>query len=315
MLCFLVEKYELERKALYDSLLRPSSPKESATPITSEEPDQFDELDQFDEPDQFDKPVFRSREITTQEPIDNEFDAGEHEEVDERMPTEIEENPIPEVENQDNSEVPDKPEEGELEAPVNLSSSPKLPSNTSKKPRTGRREKKVSSESDEPEERPVNERRTLRSSDKPKVFPIEKHKEEILDKILEKLPSPEVLAPVKLVISKKKGSIFKSRSLVSDGGAKKRRAVYKHKWTSDDTPSKKNCEDGQTPKADENSTYDDYGFSDEPLTRITDPGEDSDNDGGVTSIKCTKGDKGVSTTCYFIHMEPTFTYDYLTVLV
>lgn len=41
---------------------------------------------------------------------------------------------------------------------------------------------------------------------------IERHKDKILDKILEKPPEPP---PVKLVISKKKGSIFKSRALVS----------------------------------------------------------------------------------------------------
>lgn len=42
----------------------------------------------------------------------------------------------------------------------------------------------------------------------------------------------ETQAPVKLVISKKKGSIFKSRALVQDG-SKKRRALYRHKWSDD----------------------------------------------------------------------------------
>lgn len=41
---------------------------------------------------------------------------------------------------------------------------------------------------------------------------IEKNKDKILDKILEKPPEPP---SVKLVISKKKGSIFKSRALVT----------------------------------------------------------------------------------------------------
>lgn len=59
---------------------------------------------------------------------------------------------------------------------------------------------------------------------------IDQHRDEIMEKILEK---PIVEAPtVKLVISKKKGSIFKSRSMVQDG-SKKRHALYKHKWCDD----------------------------------------------------------------------------------
>lgn len=66
---------------------------------------------------------------------------------------------------------------------------------------------------------------------------IEEHRNEIMEKILEK-PSEPPIAPVKLVISKKKGSIFKSRSMVPDtDGGKKRRALYKHKWNSDDRES------------------------------------------------------------------------------
>lgn len=85
--------------------------------------------------------------------------------------------------------------------------------------------------------------RTTRSSARKPSFTatIEEHKEEILDKILEK-PPPEAQSPVKLVISKKKGSIFKSRALGPDGGAaagrNKRRALYRHKWTTGiDEPS------------------------------------------------------------------------------
>lgn len=64
---------------------------------------------------------------------------------------------------------------------------------------------------------------------------IDKHREEIMEKILEKPAEPPA---VKLVISKKKGSIFKSRSMVADGSAdsgKKRRALYKHKWSDMDS--------------------------------------------------------------------------------
>ncbi len=41
--------------------------------------------------------------------------------------------------------------------------------------------------------------------------------------------------PVKLVISKKKGSIFKSRALVKDEDNSKKRHVYKHKWDNDNS--------------------------------------------------------------------------------
>lgn len=45
---------------------------------------------------------------------------------------------------------------------------------------------------------------------------------------------------VKLVISKKKGSIFKSRAIEADSGEsiKQKRHVYKHKWD-DDSPEEK----------------------------------------------------------------------------
>lgn len=45
---------------------------------------------------------------------------------------------------------------------------------------------------------------------------------------------------VKLVISKKKGSIFKSRAIDADSGEsiKQKRHVYKHKWD-DDSPEEK----------------------------------------------------------------------------
>lgn len=69
------------------------------------------------------------------------------------------------------------------------------------------------------------------------IMSIDEHRDEIMEKILEKPPEASI-APVKLVISKKKGSIFKSRSMVPDtDGGKKRRALYKHKWCTDDRDS------------------------------------------------------------------------------
>lgn len=110
------------------------------------------------------------------------------------------------------------------------------------------------------------------------------HKDEILEKILEK-PPHETPAPVKIVISKKKGSIFKSR--VPDG-TKKRRALYKHKWSDDKDANQKNNETNSNSSAAASGAYDEFGFQDDPLTRISNDGED------VTSVRCTKNDKGVS---------------------
>ncbi|KAF7271920.1 hypothetical protein GWI33_015261 [Rhynchophorus ferrugineus] len=107
---------------------------------------------------------------------------------------------------------------------------------------------------------------------------IDKHRDKMLDKILEKAPEPP---PVKLVISKKKGSIFKSRALVDDG-AKKRRARYVHKWIDD----KDGKGGGETPaRTVENS--EDFSFSGDSLTRISKANEDQ----SVTSIHCAKSDK------------------------
>ncbi|KAK9737362.1 Wings apart-like protein regulation of heterochromatin [Popillia japonica] len=111
------------------------------------------------------------------------------------------------------------------------------------------------------------------------------HKDEILEKILEK-PPHETPAPVKIVISKKKGSIFKSR--VPDG-TKKRRALYKHKWSDDKDANQKNNETNSNSSAAASGAYDEFGFQDDPLTRISNDGED------VTSVRCTKNDKGFYT--------------------
>lgn len=50
---------------------------------------------------------------------------------------------------------------------------------------------------------------------------------------------------VKLVISKKKGSIFKSRAIEADSGEsiKQKRHVYKHKWDDDSPEEKGNTHD------------------------------------------------------------------------
>lgn len=140
----------------------------------------------------------------------------------------------------------------------------------------------------EPEIQEIPKRtRERRSSNKPAT--IESHKEEILEKILEK-PS-ENPAPVKLVISKKKGSIFKSRSLVSDG-PKTRRALYRHKFGDPENEKKTENNTNETKSGTE---YDEFGFKDDPLVRVSKEREDEGDQ--VSSVKCSKGDKGVS---YFL---------------
>lgn len=106
----------------------------------------------------------------------------------------------------------------------------------------------------------------------------------------------------------KKGSIFKSRSLLSDG-SKKRLALYKHKWVDD----KDGAGGGSQPGADisasrtlsssqpigATSTYSDMEEEFEPakLTRVVTwpaPGTNHDDEAeAITSIKCNKKAKGV----------------------
>ena len=99
---------------------------------------------------------------------------------------------------------------------------------------------------------------------------------------------------VKLVISKKKGSIFKSR--VADG-SKKGRALYRHKWCDDKDGANalQNKEGGGTSGGHGPvvpvDCEDEFTFSNQPLTRIS---NSEQGDTTYTSIKCTKNDKGVS---------------------
>ncbi|CAG9787264.1 unnamed protein product [Diatraea saccharalis] len=106
---------------------------------------------------------------------------------------------------------------------------------------------------------------------------------------------PEDKPSVKLVITKKKGSIFKSKSLVNDNPsplpARKRRHLYRHEWANDkgnETPRPEQPDNPETP-AITNPVP-------EQLTRVTrykapDPITDLDNTEPVkpyTSVKCAK---------------------------
>lgn len=115
-----------------------------------------------------------------------------------------------------------------------------------------------------------------------------------MDDVKEEIPEkpPETAPPVKLIISKKKGSIFKSRSMVPDGG-KKRHALYKHKWCDDKDQSQKTSENSDPTKT-PSSSYD-FGFKDEPLIKVSTSLDNEDDDQqAITGVKCARTDKGVS---------------------
>ncbi|XP_018328573.1 wings apart-like protein homolog isoform X2 [Agrilus planipennis] len=101
-------------------------------------------------------------------------------------------------------------------------------------------------------------------------------------------------APVKIVISKKKGSIFKSRSMVTTDAGKKRRALYKHKWSDDSKETASKTEEEGTPKSKEDTAASGFEFEDGPLVRLPNNNGDGDID-RATTVKCTKNDKGFYT--------------------
>lgn len=289
------EKYELERKAVYDSLLKPDSPKEPATSTENTDTNEISfEMNQDTKlDDEYDEHINENNNKVSEGYAELESKSCTESLEEEKNEEECEE--IPEL--MDTSTITETEDQRQLEQAEDLLKETYIDFNSSinKALENPTKKQKVvedwSTDSDSDSAPPETDRKqSEKNVEKAKTFPLEKHKEEILDKILEK-PSSEPLAPVKLVISKKKGSIFKSRSMVTDGG-RKRRALYKHKWSDDskDTQQKGN-EEG---KPEGTSIYDEYGFSNEPLTRVTTEYGDEDSSEVVTSIKCTKSDKGVS---------------------
>nr|CAH7734752.1 unnamed protein product [Callosobruchus chinensis] len=172
-----------------------------------------------------------------------------------------------------------------------------------------------SSDSDSNSTTPETEVKSAPEAEEYTVNKLEENKDKLLDKILEPPSSTDdqldgaaaLPPPVKLVISKKKGCIFKSRSKEVEGdgagsagvvGGRKRRAVYRHKWTTDDKETDKELNKdtgeesgGNVPKVIEVENDDDFGFKDDPLERVTTDKGDVE----VTSVRCTKSDKGYYT--------------------
>lgn len=286
------EKYELERKAMYDNLLKPNSP------LNTSLEESVDSFDNTSNTEQCIQPVKEEKQESENE--------GEKEmELEEPLKETTEEatavNDFPLAEDKEDSE--EEPEDDQMEIEDNIDEIPDETSIPSPKPEPEEQlvepepQKELSksideewtTDSDSNSTAPEMEVKQIIPDPSYSVNPVSEHKEEILDKILEKPMEPA--PPVKLVISKKKGSIFKSRTLVDESGSKKRRALYKHKWTDDNKETEKDLS-----KAEENTEVsatndeDTFGFVDCTLEVVN---KECEN-GEVTSIKCSKDAKKVN---------------------
>lgn len=291
------EKYELERKAMYDNLLKPNSPKNTSLEQSDDNLDDISTVEPVSQPEkeikeesedegekemEIEEPLNETIEETTSmaeiaQTDDKEESAQESEEEQEDDQMEIEENidDVPDIPD-DTSVCSPKPEQDYVLEPEPPKELPKSI------------DEEWSTDSDSNSTAPEMEVKQIIPDPSYSVNPIREHEEEILDKILEK--PIEQAPPVKLVISKKKGSIFKSRTLVDESGSKKRRALYRHKWTDDNKEAEKDPN-----KSEENAetsvvTDDAYGFIEEDLERVN---KETEN-GEITSIKCNKDAKQVS---------------------
>ncbi|CAH1154765.1 unnamed protein product [Phaedon cochleariae] len=315
------EKYELERRAMYDNLLRPSSPKDTRTSESNTDRGRADS-EQREEESKVKQPEEQEREgiieegdvregkegkPDEEEDIEASFktssscveqvtreDFAEEEEEDLQVEEERVENDAAMEEEEDEPMEVEPPAEEKIEVGEEAKSAAPLEVEREVVPPykpTTEIEDEWSTDSDSNSSTPELEVKQILPDPDYRVNQVAEHKDEILDKILEK--PAEQAPPVKLVISKKKGSIFKSRSLVDDSGGKKRRALYTHKWTEEDKEDAKEAsktgEDGGNPSAAVGE--DDFGFKDDPLQRITKACGDNE----ITAIKCSKTDKGFYT--------------------
>ncbi|XP_064212181.1 protein wings apart-like isoform X2 [Tribolium castaneum] len=238
------ERYEMERKAMYDNLLKPNSPSQ----LFPEEKN--------------------STEDSGIDYVDSEISA-------EKEPEETDKT----------EQIETKPSET-----IEEKSQPVEETKSGEEPVTkGSIEEEWDTDEDSNSTTPDSEIKTQLTEDsEPLPLPVEEQKEKSAEE-----GAPETSPPVKLVISKKKGSIFKSRPLVTDV-TKKRRALYRHKWSDDKDATQKSNENPSSNNTG-GSVYDEFSFNDDPLTRVTVGGNSDGEDESVTSIKCTKSDKGFYT--------------------
>lgn len=243
------EKYEAERKALYDNLLN------SSIPVIKESESQGDEFTRKQHSEDKNEDIVENASMETEDSVVEEAEILEQMQDKNDSP----EMDILEPENNNYTSLE------EINVPV------EIPAQEEPKPNHASAiSKDWLSDSDS------NSNSTMPDSEKPL------EKGDVIEKTVYKAtPVPPENSnnsnessepPVKLVISKKKGSIFKSRALVSDG-TKKRRALYKHKWSDD--------KDG-TPKTQEstanNVILDEFSFDDLTVKEKTDESKSPDTE-------------------------------------
>lgn len=224
------EKFELERKAMYDNLLGPSSPKDSviSSTFTSQETEQkvvesetcMESMDTSEQNSQQSDDMELEPESEVYTNSSGVFSQDSENILKYDQPQEeLEESVLIEQPSQ-NAETEELIKSTNME--YNLTEPPIDTEPKKNEAMTDTSSEEDSDSSQHPPPSPIHDTATSTT------LTIDQHRDEILEKILEK---PIEAPVVKLVISKKKGSIFKSRSMVPDtDGGKKRRALYKHKW-------------------------------------------------------------------------------------
>lgn len=285
------EKYEMERKAMYANLLGTTRDQGEGEDDDGEDHDKNIDAE-------IDLDDSNRMQVDDQDPDTEEQPVIEKEEPDDKE----ERLKSPEPEPDDITSVPEEVEVGDKpkvasEAPIIKIQQTIIIPAPSKPDPPPRVEDEWSSEAEdepmpqpeveqEPESEPYNEQAEIEKAMREEVpvkSTIEEHKEEILDKILEP-------TSLKVVISKKKGSIFKSRAITYDG-PKKTRAVYRHKWSGELEPTPKPSD---TVSSTSVTTVDDeFGFNDDPLVKV--PRNDDGEGETANKVKCTRNDKGFYT--------------------
>ncbi|KAJ8954985.1 hypothetical protein NQ318_000416 [Aromia moschata] len=246
------EKYELERKAMYDNLLRPNSPKEDSVEPTVNVNDSFNKATveiKSEVEEQVVKDAEREeREMEIEENITNEMVETIPTEV-VRVKDEEEENEEEEDEIDENSVPSPQPEpEPETEPQKSLTI-----------------DEEWSTDTDSNSTAPELEVKQILPDPSYQAAQPKENKEESQDKAKDTPPEPT--PPVKLA----------ARSVG---------ALYRHKWTDEANKTSENVASNDT-----NIDDSDFSFKDDPLTRIPLKKDDEE----VTSVKCTKGDKGYYT--------------------
>lgn len=264
---------------MYDNLLRPNSPKKMEEDVIlnnvdcrmgEENIDIKEENEGDEEHNERDMEIEESLPSTEPVTMAEHYDTPENEEEEEDEPGETEEQT--EINNVEETNILSPKRELESEVPQ------KNPSI----------EDEWSTDTDSNSTAPEMEVKQITPDP---CYTVTSLTEEKQEKNPEESPGEAPPPPVKLVISKKKGSIFKSRTLVDDNASKKRRALYKHKWTDDNKEVEKDAVKVEEATDIGNSNLDeDFKFSDSPLERFVKEGTDGD----VTGVKCEKSDKPVS---------------------